>query len=108
MMMNMDEAIGDIVLLVLRDGLPLKGLGIRQKKIYVRVKGYDRIGLWFELTDYQLPQLTDSPEGPEREMTAVGCALAPWAVIESIVHFPDLEGFDFPLPEVDSLGFQAR
>jgi hypothetical protein len=40
-------------------------------------------------------------------MTAVACALAPWAVIECIVHFPDLEGFDFPSPEVDSLGFQA-
>ena len=106
-MMNMDKAVGDIVLLVLRDGLPLKGVGIRQKKIYVRVQGFDRIGVWLELPDYQLPQISHSPEGPEREMTAVGCALAPWAVIESIVHFPDLEGFDFPSPEVDSLGFQA-
>ena len=106
-MMNMDKAVGDIVLLVLRDGLPLKGLGIRQKKIYVRVQGYDRIGLWLELPGYQLPQLSHSAESPEREMTAVGCALAPWAVIESVVHFPDLEGFDFPSPEVDSLGFQT-
>ena len=106
-MMNMDKAVGDIVLLVLRDGLPLKGLGIRKKKIYVRVQGFDHVGLWLELPEYQLPQLAHSPEGPEREMTAVACALAPWAVIESIVHFPDLEGFDFPNPEVDSLGFQA-
>ena len=106
-MMNMDKAVGDIVLLVLRDGLPLKGLGIRQKKIYVRVQGHDRIGLWLELPEYQLPQLADSPEGPEREKTVVGCALAPWAVIESIVHFTDLEGFDFPRPKVDPLGFQA-
>lgn len=106
-MMNMDEAVGDIVLLVLSDGLPLKGLGIRQKKIYVRVQGYDRVGMWLELPEYQLPQLSHSKDGPEREITAVGCALAPWAVIESVVHFPDLEGFDFPIPEVDSLGFQT-
>ena len=44
-MMNMDKAVGDIVLLVLRDGMPLQGLGIRQKKIYVRVQGHDPIGL---------------------------------------------------------------
>ena len=106
-MMNMDNAVGDIVLLVLRDGLPLKGVGIRQKKIYVRVQGFDRIGIWIELPDYHLPQISHSPEGPEREMSALGCALAPWAVIESIIHFPDLEGFDFPDPEVDSLGFQS-
>ena len=106
-MMNMDKAVGDIVLLVLRDGMPLQGLGIRQKKIYVRVQGHDPIGLWIELPEYQLPQLAHSSEGPEREVTAVGCALAPWSVVESIVHFPDLEGFDFHHPEVDSLGFKV-
>jgi len=106
-MMNMDKAVGDIVMLVLRDGLPLKGLGIRQKKIYVRVKGHDSVGIWMELPEYQVPQLAHSSDGPEREMTAVACALAPWAVIESVVHFPDLDGFDFPSPEVDSLGFHA-
>ena len=46
--MNIDNAIDDIVLLVQRDGQPLKGLGIRDKKIYVRLKGYDSIGLWVE------------------------------------------------------------
>ena len=68
--MNIDNAVEDIVLLVQQDGQPLKGLGIRDKKIYVRLKGYDSIGLWVELTDYNLPQLAHSESGPVKEITA--------------------------------------
>ena len=106
--MNIDNAVDDIVLLVQRDGQPLKGLGIRDKKIYVRLKGYDSIGLWVELTDYELPQLAHSESGPEKEIAADACALIPWTSIETVVHFPDLEGFDFPSPKVDQLGFQSE
>jgi hypothetical protein len=106
--MNIDNAIDDIVLLIQRDGQPLKGLGLRDKKIYVRLKGYDSIGLWVELPDYNLPQLAHSESGPQDEITADACALIPWTAIETVVHFPDLEGFDFPKPEVDQLGFQSE
>jgi|TARA_B110000263_G_scaffold230835_1_gene225647 hypothetical protein len=104
--MNIDNAIDDIVLLVQREGQPLKGLGIRNKQIYVCLKGYDSIGLWVELLDYNLPQLAHSESGPQNEITTDACALIPWTSIETVVHFPNLEGFDFPKPEVDQLGFQ--
>mgnify|MGYP001315834149 FL=1 len=106
--MNIDKTIDDIVLLVQRDGQPLKGLGVRDKKIYVRIKGYDHIGVWIELIDYELPQLADSDSSPTTHVQANACALVPWAAIETIIHFPDLEGFDFPQPTLHQLGFPSE
>ena len=34
--------------------------------------------------------------------------LIPWGFIASIVHFPDVEGFDFPDPFQSSIGFDPE
>ncbi len=103
--MNIDELVGDIVLLVLKTGQPLQGLGVRQDKTYVRLMGHDRFGVWVELPDFHMPQLQHSTTGPEQEQKADASALVPWSAIMSIVAFPDLTGFDYPRPDLEKIGF---
>jgi hypothetical protein len=105
--MNIEELVGDIVLLVLKPAHPLQGLGIRQDKTYVRLLGNDRFGVWVELPDFHMPQLQQTGAGPEQEQKADACALVPWGAIMSIVAFPDLKGFDYPQPELEQIGFHS-
>ncbi len=103
--MKIDDLVGDIVLLVLKPGNPLQGLGIRQDKTYMRMLGHDQFGLWVELPDFYMPQLQQAGKGPEQEQTADASALVPWGAIVSVVAFPDLKGFDYPQPDLDRIGF---
>ena len=105
--MKINDLVGDIVLLVLKPGRPLQGLGIRQDKTYMRLMGHDQFGLWVELPDFYMPKLQQRGAGPEQEQTADASALVPWDAIMSVVAFPDLKGFDYPQPNLQPIGFHG-
>ena len=44
----------------------------------------------------------------ESEKDVAASMLIPWGFIASIVHFPDVEGFDFPNPFNTSIGFDPE
>ncbi|NQU27440.1 MAG: hypothetical protein HQ528_04055 [Candidatus Marinimicrobia bacterium] len=114
-MMKIENVVDDIVLLILNDTSSLKDLGLDQPSIYTRVKGYDEYGLWIEHPGLQIPQLPKEadlkvgklPKKP-RFQTVPATVLIPWPNVSSIVHFPDVEGFDFPSPfEHQTIGFKV-
>lgn len=108
-MMKMKNIVGDVVLLILTNAEALTDVGITQKTIYVKVLGYDDYGIWAEFQNFKIPKLkTAKGKKPKRPMyqSVTGSLLIPWPLITSIVHFPGVEGFDFPDPFEKQMGFE--
>ena len=103
-MMKIEEVVGDLILLVLDNHEPLKKIGIDQDKIFVHVKGYDENGMWIHHPGFQVPNITGN--GGEETKIMEASILIPCAFILSIAHFPCAEGFDFPSPFEQHIGFK--
>ena len=103
-MMKIEEVVGDLILLVLDNHEPLKKIGIDQDKIFVHVKGYDENGMWIHHPGLQVPNITGDESEETKKLEA--SILIPWAFIVSIAHFPGAEGFDFPSPFEQHIGFK--
>jgi hypothetical protein len=108
-MMKMKNIVDDVVLIILANKEALAEIGVNQKTIYVKVLGYDDYGIWAEFTNFKIPKLkTAKGKKPKRAMfqSVTGSLLIPWPLILSIVHFPGVEGFDFPDPFESQMGFE--
>ena len=103
-MMKIEKVVGDLILLVLDNHEPLKKIGIDQDKIFVHVKGYDENGMWIHHPGLQVPNMTG--DGGEETKKLEASILIPWVFIVSIAHFPGAEGFDFPSPFEQHIGFK--
>ena len=102
-MMKIEEIVDDIVLFILAEHEPLKELGIEQNKLFAKVIGYDENGVWIENPDFRIPDPSKKSKKAYRSVTA--SILIPWGYLSSIVHFPNVEGFDFPNPFDSKIGF---
>lgn len=110
-MMKMKNIIGDVVLLILANTEALAEIGVTQKTIYVKALGYDDFGIWVEFSNFRIPKLkTAKGKKPKRPMyqSVTGSLLIQWTLITSIVHFPGVEGFDFPSPFESHIGFNIE
>ena len=108
-MMNINEIIEDVVLLKLENFEPLKELGITQNSIFAKIMGYDNNGIWIHHPQFQVPEQenTDSSK-PPKTRSVEASVLISWGFIVSIVHFPGLEGFDFPNRLDKNIGFNSE
>ena len=109
-MMKIETIVGDVVLLVLQDTETLKELGIQKNKIYARVAGYDENGIWIEHPNFQIPRM-ENPDDKNSKITTetvTASVLIAWPYVCSIVHFPGVEGFDFPDPFDQHIGFDIE
>ena len=107
-MMTIENIVGDIVLLVLDNHEPLKELGITQSGIYAKIVGYDENGIWIDHPQFKIPKMTPSKAGKTTKsgsQSVTASVLIPWAFIVSVVHFPGVEGFDYPSPFESHIGF---
>lgn len=109
-MMKIEETVDDIVLILMENNEPLKALGLDQKTIYARVKGYDEYGIWIEHPGLKVPKLPKDPKAKLSKkptfQTVTSNVLIPWGFIVSLAHFPEVEGFDFPSPFAQHIGFE--
>ena len=102
-MMKIEKVVGDLTLLILDNHEPLKKISIDQNKTFVKVEGSDDNGMWVHHRGFLVPSLKD--ENKEKTKKIVASILIPWAFIVSIAHFPGAEGFDFPSPFEQHIGF---
>ena len=102
-MMKIEEVVGDLILLILDNHEPLAKVGIDQDKIFVQVKGYDENGMWIHHPGFQVPAFSKKGENNTKKIEA--SILIPWVFIVSIAHFPGSDGFDFPSPFDQHIGF---
>jgi len=103
-MMKIEDIVEDIVLIVLSEHEPLKELGISQNKLFAKVVGYDENGIWIENPDFRIPDHSKKNKSKAYKTVSASILIA-WAYISSIVHFPNVEGFDFPSPFDQNIGF---
>lgn len=101
--MKIEEIVGDLILIVLDNHDPLKKIGIDQDKIFVYVNGYDENGIWIHHPKFNVPNVTGKGKAKTKNVEA--SILIPWPFIVSIAHFPGAEGFDFPSPFEQHIGF---
>ncbi len=104
-MMKIEDIVEDVVLLVLGDHEPLKELGFDSNKLYAKVVGYDEYGIWVEHPNFPIPIPKKSSKAKRQFKQVTASTLIPWQFITSIVHFPNVEGFDFPNPFDQHIGF---
>ncbi|SUZ59098.1 uncharacterized protein METZ01_LOCUS11952 [marine metagenome] len=108
-MMKIEDIVNDIVLIVLDNYEPLKGLGINEGKIYAHITGYDEFGIWMKHPKFRIPKadINSTPKKPAYQ-NVTASILIPWGFIASVVHFPNVEGFDFPNPFEKHIGFESE
>ena len=108
--MTINDIVGDIVQIVLKEPDDLAGLGFDKPSLFLKVVGVDEMGVWVIHPSYMVVRVNDE-EGkplPEEEQvhTQVDANfLIRWEQIATIVHFPNREGFDFPDPFEKHIGF---
>ena len=98
---TMEFIINDIVYISLKE--KIDSILIDSKGGHFKVKGHDHIGLWVEH-----PGLVYDLDSEKSNKEIIDCVfLIPWANIETIMHFPNKEGFDFEgILDKDKIGFQ--
>ena len=108
-MMKIEDIVNDIVLIVLDNYEPLKGLGIKEGRIYAHIIGYDEFGIWMKHPKFRIPKPNAKSKRKKQSFRNVEASiLIPWGFIASIVHFSNVEGFDFPNPFEKHIGFESE
>lgn len=112
-MMKIEDAINDIVLVVLREEGLLTDVGIGSNKFYSRIVGYDEFGVWLEHPNFEIMVSEDAegkplPPGEVKRERFDASIHLPWQNLSTIVHFPKREGFDFPSPFERKIGFPTE
>jgi len=96
------------VLVVLKTPEILEPVGITQEKFFAKVLGYDETGLWVQFPDFELPVRVGEESNlwiPESMQEVDASAMIPWGAIGTVMHFPNVEGYDKPSPFNRDIGF---
>ena len=108
LMMTIARTINDVVLVVLKTPEILEPIGISQEKFFAKVLGYDETGIWVQLPDFELPSRVGQDSRiwvPESMQEVNASAMIPWGAISTVLHFPDVKGYDYPSPFNRDIGF---
>ena len=111
-MFKIDDIIGDIVLISFKNTDKLADLGINSSKGHFLIKGFDHIGIWIKHPGIFIAYKTTDNKGkpiPEKKIKREkvdGNVLVTWDNINSIMHYPNREGYDFPSEFHIDIGFK--
>ena len=109
-MFKSEDIIGDIVFVSFNNSDFLIDIGINVPSAHFLVKGHDHLGLWLQHPGITIKQATDSNGNPiplklQKENQIDGVFLVMWNQINTIMHYPDREGYDFPSEFDKEIGF---
>ena len=110
-MINLDEIIGDVIFVSFRDIEHFKDIGITTSSGHFLLKGYDQMGLWLEHPGIILNHNEDKSGNllPAVEHTKENIAadfIVTWNNVNTIMHYPERKGFDFPNEFNKNFGFR--
>ena len=112
-MINLDGIIGDIIFISFREIERFKEIGISKTSGHFLLKGYDQMGLWLEHTGIAIKHTEDDKGRPipaekqtQENITAV--FMVQWNNINTMMHYPDRAGFDFPNEFQKDIGFRFK
>jgi len=110
-MFKIEDTIGDVVLISFRKHEDLHDFGITTTAGHYLIKGIDQMGVWLEHPGIILSKTEDENGKPIPEDDIVrekvnANFLVRWDNINSIMHYPDRKGYDFPSEFDISVGFK--
>ena len=106
-MFTVENIIGDIVFISLRDKSFLKKIAIPEELSHFKVMGQDQLGLWVEHPKLTF-KYTSNKDGKDKQKTEIVDAvfLIAWGNIDTIMHYPNRDGYDFPSEFDTDIGFK--
>ena len=112
-MFNSEDIIGDIIFISFNNQETLKDIGISSSSGHFLVKGYDHIGLWLQHPGIRIKKTLDADGKPlplklQKEDKIDGVFLVMWNFVNTIMHYPDRDGYDFPSEFDKNIGFQNK
>ena len=110
-MFTIENIIGDIVFIAFRDKSFLSKLAIPEEMTHFKIKGQDQLGLWVEhpkLTFRYTTNKEGKPIAKDQQKTEVVEAvfLVAWGNIDTLMHYPERDGYDFPSEFDTDIGFK--
>ena len=110
-MFKIEDVVGDIVFVSFRDIEKLKDLGINTSTGHFLIQGIDHIGIWLSHPGIIIAKTEDENGKPIPEEKIIkekikANFLVTWDNINTIMHYPEREGFDFPSEFEIDIGFK--
>ena len=112
-MLSIENIIGDIIYISFKDADRMREIGIKDSSGHYMLKGYDKMGLWLKHHGIIIQHLEDEkgrPLLPDRqyneEIDAV--FLVTWDNINTMMHYPNRKGFDYPDQYNKKIGFRFK
>mgnify|MGYP001230491733 CR=1 FL=1 len=112
-MFKSEDIIGDIVFVSFSNQETLNDIGVSASSGHFLVKGHDHLGLWLQHPGIIIKKTTDQKGKPlplklQKEDTIDGVFLVFWNQINTIMHYPNREGYDFPSEFDKYIGFKNK
>tara|TARA_B100000700_G_C14686867_1_gene687990 strand:- start:225 stop:560 length:336 start_codon:yes stop_codon:yes gene_type:complete len=110
-MFKIEDSIGDVVYISFRDFERYRDIGISSNSGHYFLRGFDNLGIWLEHPGIILAKTEDEngkpiPEDQIKKEKVNANFLITWDNVNSIMHYPDREGFDFPSEFKLDVGFK--
>ena len=110
-MIKLDEIIGDIIFISFSNLDRFKDIGITKSSGHYLLKGYDQMGLWLEHPGLVIISSEDGTGNPlpvtkHTKENIAADFIVTWDNVNTILHYPEREGFDFPNEFNKNFGFR--
>ena len=111
--MKMDDIIGDVIFISFKDTERMKEIGIQETSGHYIFKGYDQLGLWLEHPGIIIQHMEDEKGRPlsidEQSQEKIDAIfMVQWNNINTMMHYPNRKGYDFPDQYRKKIGFQFK
>ena len=112
-MVKLDEIIGDVIFVSFVDMSKLKDVGIDSSCGHYLLKGYDQVGIWLEHPGLVVKGVKGSEnkehlESKGFEKNIIANFIVTWGNINTLMHYPGREGFDFENEFDTKIGFEIN
>jgi len=110
-MIKLDDIIGDIIFISFANVERLQDIGISESSGHFLLKGYDRMGIWLEHPGIVIIRTEDKTGSPlpvskHTKENIAADFIVTWDNVNTIMHYPEREGFDFPNEFNKNFGFR--
>ena len=110
-MIKLDDIIGDIIFISFGNLERFKDIGITESSGHFLLKGYDQMGLWLEHPGIVIIRTEDKtgrplPVSKHTKENIAADFIVTWDNVNTIMHYPEREGFDFPNEFNKNFGFR--
>ena len=110
-MVNLDDIIGDIIFISFGDLERFKDIGIIKSSGHFLLKGYDQMGIWLEHPGIVIIHTEDKtgtplPVSKHIKENIAANFIVRWDNVNTIMHYPERKGFDFPNEFNKNFGFR--